>query len=333
MKLASSLVMTFLVAITWLGGTSADCLAEKLRVVESENTIVVQDGDQSILTYNKVSPPVPKGLKGVYERSGCLHPVCSPSGQSVTAMFAKDHPHQQGIFAAWVKTTYQDETIDFWNLGGGTGRVLHEQVVSTFQEDDRAGFEVDLIHRKETEPKADVLRERWKVTAYPTDGSYRMFDLESTQSSITTHPLVINEYHYGGFAVRGPARWVTDSKDKDELEPSGFLNSEGSKRAKGNHQHAKWVSLWGEIDGKPVSITVLSDPQNFRAPQAARIHPTKPYFCFAPCVDGEFVIDGDHPYKARYRYLVTDAMPDPKWLDQQWEKWSSESTDKGGSTR
>lgn len=316
------------VALLSYGGPQVDCQAEKLRVVESDSTIVVQDGDQAILTYNKVSPPVPQGMKGVFERSGCLHPVCSPSGQSVTAMFAKDHPHQQGIFAAWVNTTYEGEAVDFWNLGGGTGRVLHEKVVSTFQENGRAGFEVDLIHRKETEPKVDVLRERWKLTTYPTDGSYRCFDLESTQSAITPKPLLINEYHYGGFAVRGPARWVIKEKplDMDAREPSGFQNSEGSQRIEGNHQHAKWVSLWGEIEGKPVSITVLCDPHNLRAPQAARIHPTKPYFCFAPCVDGEFVIDTDHPYQARYRYLVTDAMPDSKWIQQQWETWSAESS-------
>lgn len=326
MKCAWLLGIASVTVLGWFCGLASHCTAENLSVMESDSTIVISDGDQSILTYNKVSPPVPKGLKEIYHRSGCLHPVCSPSGQSVTAMFPKDHPHQQGIFSAWVKTTYEGENIDFWNLGGGTGRVLHEQVVGTFQEKDRAGFEVDLIHRKETEPKVDVLRERWKVTAYPTDGSYRCFDLQSTQSAISPHALLINEYHYGGFAVRGPARWVTTGNEKEERESSGFLNNLGSKRAEGNHQHAKWVSLWGEIDGKPVSITVLCDPNNFRAPQAARIHPTKPYFCYAPCVDGEFVIDQDHPYQSRYRYLVTDAMPDAKWLDQQWEKWSSEST-------
>lgn len=323
--------MAVVVALIGLWGHSSDCMAETLRVVQSDKTIVVQDGDQPILTYNKVSPPVPKGLSKVFHRSGCLHPVCSPSGQSVTAMFCQDHPHQQGIFSAWVKTTYEGETIDFWNLGGGTGRVLHDEVVSTFQEEGHVGFEVDLIHRKEKEPQVDILRERWKVTVYPTDGSYRCFDLESVQSAITSKPLLINEYHYGGFALRGLARWVNEgkAKEKENHEPSGFLNDLGSDRKDGNHQHAKWVSLWGEVDGQPVSITVLSDPHNFRSPQTARIHPTKPYFCFAPCVDGEFVIDEDHTYRSRYRYLVTDAMPDSDWLDQQWENWAATSTKSG----
>ena len=80
-----------------------------------------------------------------------------------------DHPHQQGIFSAWVNTTYDGQAVNFWDLAGGTGRVLHERVVSTFQDDDTAGFEVDMVHRAEGPPAVDVLRERWKITVYPTD--------------------------------------------------------------------------------------------------------------------------------------------------------------------
>ena len=59
-----------------------------------------------------------------------------------------------------------------------------------------------------------------------------------------------------------------------------FLNDLGSDRIKGNHEHARWVSLSGQNDGQPVTITVLCHRDNFRAPQAARLHPTKPYFVF-----------------------------------------------------
>lgn len=56
-----------------------------------------------------------------------------------------------------------------------------------------------------------------------------------------------------------------------------------------------------------------------------RLHPTKPYFCFAPCVDGALTIDREHPYHVKYRYLITDANPDPDWIDEQWTAWHSES--------
>jgi hypothetical protein len=145
---------------------------------------------------------------------------------------------------------------------------------------------------------------------------------------------VIEEYHYGGMAVRGPVRWLSD-KDSDRKssdsaaadnarvrEPFAFLNSDGQDRLAGNHAHAHWVSMTGNLDGRAVSLTVFDHPSNFRAPQAARLHPTKPYFCFSPCVDGEFTIDRAHPYKARYRFIVTDAAADSAWLESQWKAWS-----------
>jgi hypothetical protein len=302
-------------------------VAQSLTVVETENTITVKSADKIVVTYNKVSPPAPPGIDTVYERSGCLHPVISPQGRTVTEMFPADHPHQHGIFSAWVKTTYDGRPIDFWDLPGRTGRVLHERVVSTFETHGTAGFEVDLIHRAEKKPRVDILRERWKITAIPTDGTYHCFDLDSTQSAITDKPLTISKYHYGGMVLRGPTRWLTandaDSrKNPDRLrEPSEFFNDLGSERRKGNHEHAKWVALTGEIGGKPVSIAVLCHAENFRAPQAARLHPSKPYFCFAPCVDGPFTIDSDHPFKARYRYLITDAKPDADWITREWKSW------------
>ena len=303
-------------------------MAQSLRVEQTEQAITVFDNDQVVLTYNKVSPQPPTGINPVYRRSGCLHPVCTPQGRSVTAMFPFDHPHQHGVFSAWVKTKYDGRDIDFWNLAKRTGRVLHERVDSTFQKDQAVGFKVDLIHRTETEPKIDVLRERWTITVYPTDGSYRCFDLETVQSALTEKPLKVSKYRYGGVAVRGPTRWLT-GKDSDASatgdlvrEPSGFLNNLGSNRIQGNHQKSKWVSLWGEIEGQPVSITVLCHKVNFRAPQTARLHPTKPYFCFAPCVEAMFAIDKEHPYKATYRFFVTDRQPDAKWIDKQWKRWS-----------
>ena len=82
--------------------------------------------DKVVVTYNKVSPPAPPGIDAVYERSGYLHPVSSPRGRVVTDTFPIDHPHQHGVYSAWVKTNYDGRVIDFWNLAGGTGRVLHD---------------------------------------------------------------------------------------------------------------------------------------------------------------------------------------------------------------
>ncbi len=298
---------------------------ETLQITETDACLTVKYGDKIVLVYNKQSPPVPKGIDPVYQRSGFLHPVNTPNGKTITETFPKDHPHQHGIFSAWVNTSYGDRSIDFWNLAGRTGRVVHERVVRLFQDDGTVGFEVDLLHRAE-EPVVDILRERWKVTVYEPVADYYCFDLESIQDAVTDTPLVINQYHYGGMALRGISRWLSmtdkESDRSDELkrEPSSFLNSSGQDRKIGNHSPTTWVALTGMIDQQSVCIAVLSHPKNFRAPQPARLHGTKPYFCFSPCVTSSFEISREQPLHAKYRYLITDASPDSDWIDSQWRK-------------
>ena len=327
---------TVTLAMTLIGLSTASAVAQFQtkeaaghRLVETASEISIYRDESKVLTYNIVSPPVPEGISSVYRRSGFLHPVSSPKGRVVTATFPFDHPHQHGVFSAWVKTHYGDRSVDFWNLAGGTGRIFHERVVSTFATENSLGFEVDLIHRATESPAIDVLRERWKITVRKSDDGEHCFDLETTQTALTDVPLVVEEYHYGGMAFRGPVSWLqtkdSDLKKRDketETAPSDFLNDLGSERRKGNHQHAKWVALHGEIQGETVTVTVLGHPKNFRAPEAARLHPTKPYFCYAPCVDGEFSITKEKPFSAHYRYLITDTAPDVEWLNQQWMKFS-----------
>jgi len=299
-------------------------------LVETESSIFISYQSNPILAYNIHSPPVPSGVDPIYQCSGFLHPVWSPGGSIVTATFPFDHPHQHGVFSAWVDTSYAGQSIDFWNLAKGAGRVLHERVVSTFVNQASAGFEVDLIHRIESSPPVNVLRERWKISASLTEGSYYCFDLETTQQALTDEPLIINRYHYGGVALRGPVSWLKDRKKDQSIQPDympnpiTFLNNHHSNRIEGNHEHANWVAMAGLIHSKPVSVAVLCHPDSFRAPQAARLHPNKPYFCFVPCADSSFIIDKEHPYKARYRFVISDAATEAPLLDRIWQDWKGE---------
>jgi lysophospholipase L1-like esterase len=294
----------------------------RLDLEETDSAVTIRSHGKPMLVYNKQSPSVPSGIDPVYHRSGFLHPVHSPAGQIVTATFPADHAHQHGIFTAWVKTSWNERSIDFWNLAGGTGRVLHQRIISTFEDGDSIGFEVDLIHRAEETPVVDILRERWRVSAIPTDGTYHAFEIQTAQHAQTDIPLIVQEYHYGGMAVRGPVAWLNPDKARTgQQERCSIVNDLGSDRVKGNHEPTKWVCMTGQSNGNPVSICALSHPSNFRTPQTARLHPTKPYFVFSPCVKGDFVIDRKQPYSGRYRFLVTDSELNQEWLNNQWNDW------------
>ena len=47
---------------------------------------------------------------------------------------------------------------------------------------------------------------------------------------------------------------------------------------------------------KIAGIGFLCHPDNFRAPQNMRIHPSEPFFNFAPCQTGDFDIAPGKPY-------------------------------------
>ncbi len=315
-----------LTAVIGLLSVCSAAHAQRLAVSETAATITIKSGEQTVLVYNKTSPPVPAGINAIYQRSGFVHPVFTPAGDCVTAAFPVDHAHQHGIFSAWVKTTYAGKEVDFWNLAGRTGRVAHESVVRVIDADDEVGFEVTLLHQT-VDPAVDVLRENWLLTVKRTEADCFCFEITSLQTALTDEPLVVEKYHYGGMALRGPVSWLNakDShvKQHAELKVSGntMLNNLGQGAEEGNHAHSQWVAMTGSAEGRPATIAVLCHRDNFRAPQAARLHPTKPYFCFSPCVDGEFLIDRAHPRTAKYRYLVTAAPADQKWLDEQWNAW------------
>ena len=67
---------------------------------------------------------------------------------------------------------------------------------------------------------------------------------------------------------------------------------------------------------------MLSHRNNFRFPQAVRLHPSKPYFCFAPMVDGEFTIEPEENYVSYYRYIAHDDSPDADAIQQKWTEFA-----------
>jgi hypothetical protein len=172
-----------------------------------------------------------------------------------------------------------------------------------------------------------VLDETWTLRAYDIRGLV-VIDIESSQSCAGPSPLIVDKYHYSGLGLRGNRAWFDPSaKGNDPPDPtkcahSDFLTSEGKHRSDGNHTRPRWVDLYGEIGGKVGGVAILDHPANFRFPQPVRLHPNKPYFCFAPMVLGEFTIKPGTPYVSRYRIVAHDGPPDPKLLDRLWDDYA-----------
>jgi len=152
------------------------------------------------------------------------------------------------------------------------------------------------------------------VQVYDLDEHF-LIDIQSEQRTAGAGPLRINEYHYGGMAVRGARQWV-------EQPESDFLTDEGKTRKDGNHSRPRWAGIHGLIDGSPTGIAVMSDPANFRFPQPVRLNPNRPYFCFSPMVLGEFHIEPGQVYRSKYRLYVHDGAPDATANNRIWNDYT-----------
>lgn len=322
--------------------------------VEDRDGVALRYGDAPVLRYNKAVQSAPEGIDPVYERSGYIHPIWTPSGRVVTGDFAADHPHQHGLFFAFVKTTFEGRELSFWDQRAETGRIAHESVRSIEPSGERAGFVVTLLHQditgvdannagdtgraaNEADGPRSVLRETWTVRgreAVGGESGHYVVDVESRLECVADSPLTVETYHYGGLAIRGAIDlfrpgagaafrdWSNRPATEADAAPPGidvmgheFLTSGGKRRHDGNHTPADWVDLSGVIGGESAGIAIVADPDNFRSPQPVRLHPAKPYFCFAPMVESGFEIGPGEPLVSRFRLVVHDGPAKPAIFD------------------
>ena len=305
---------------------------DNLKFDGSSDVVQLKLNERPIFGYHKAVAEPPPGIDPVFRKSGFIHPLATRSGLVVTDDFPPDHAHQHGVFFAWVNTTFKGRHVDFWNQNKRTGRVGHarnDQGPTYASGPVAAVMNSVLQHDDLTAPGGPkpVLDETWQVVVHDIPGLV-VLDFESVQTCAGAQPLKINKYHYGGFGVRGNRQWFDPAaQGNDAPEPSrsgrsDFLTSEGKHRNDGNHTRPRWVDLSGEVDGRFGGVTVLDHPGNFRFPQPVRLHPNKPYFCFAPMVLGEFEITPGRPYVSRYRLIVHDGPPDPKVIDRLWDDYA-----------
>lgn len=278
-------------------------------------SILFRAGGRRILGYNQAIVK-PRGAPDpFYDRSGYIHPVWTPSGRTLTNDFPAKHKHHHGIWFPWTNTHFEGRKVDFWNSGLKLGRIENTGVSSFGAGRVHGWFRVRHRFIDLTAPGGEktVLHETWDVRIYALDDHF-LFDLESVQTCASESPLKLNQYRYGGLGFRGSGQW--------EGEHCYFLTSEGKTRKDGHTTTSRWCEVYGKIDGANAGVTVMCHPKNFRFPQNMRIHPGEPFFNYAPCQAGDFLIEPGKPYVSRYRFYVHDGDVDPKVSERLWRDYA-----------
>jgi hypothetical protein len=289
-----------------------------VTVNDDGRRLLVQVAGKPVLAYNTAVVPSADPKFALHARNGYLHPVYNPAGQVVTDDLNPEHAYHHGIWFAWRHTTFDGHATDGWYETTKTGRLEHVKT-GVFGGGPVFGhFTVSMHQLDTTSPQGPkpILDETWRVRVYRRS-DYFLFDLESTQTCAAGRPVTIDKCEYGGMAIRGHKDWFNVARSR-----SDYLTDEGKGRKDGNHTRPRWSDIHGKIGGQMTGIAVLDHPGNFRFPQPVRLHPSIPYFCFAPAVLGAFPIQPGKPYVSRYRFCIYNGETDRALVDRLWQDYA-----------
>lgn len=302
-----------LAAVAMLGWHAS--AAEPVTALREGKQMVVRAGEKEILRYQAEPGELPrKDIKEIFTRGAYIQSIHTPAGKQVTDDFPPNHIHHHGVWSPWTKTEFEGRQPDFWNMGDGKGRVEFVSLGETWAKDGKVGFKTN--HRfvdMTAKPEKVALLETWNVGVSAEEKAY-FIDIDITQTCATDSPLKLPEYHYGGLGFRGNRVWDGAGNLK-LLAASGLTD-----RNKVNSSKEAWCWVGGKVDGDLCGVVILCHPSNFRAPQPVRVHPTEPFFCYAPQQGGAMEIVPGKPYQARYRIIVADGEPDAAAL----KKWAED---------
>ncbi|MCF3649322.1 PmoA family protein [Synoicihabitans lomoniglobus] len=296
--------------------------AEPFTVKEDADTLTIRRGTQEVLVYRKTALPLPKGVNPVFARTGYIHPLKTPAGGVVTSVYAPDHYHHLGLWHAWVKTHHGARELDFWNIGGKTAGMRYDQTMAQSEGADSAGFTVAqsqyACDPATGEPAETILDEQLTVTVQDAGDAY-LVDYDFTQTNVTTAPLELAAYRYGGgIAYRGPLHWNKDN--------SRILTSAGHRRADGHATRARWVEMSGDLDTGRGGVVILCHERNQDAPQHVRLWDDgKVFFNYVPAQEHAFSVAPGETVRARYRVVAFDGELPVERIDALWKAYVQDS--------
>ena len=298
--------------------------ADHIKTVTEDGALIIRSGNKNLLQYNFKTMYPPKGIDTAFKRSGFIHPLWTPNGQSLTRINAPDHYHHYGLWNPWTKVQFEGELIDFWNLKDKKGTVRFANFVSVNEGAVYADYQTlhEHVAFKKNGEKKVALNELQSVRIYQpqTGQDYYIADITIQLNCAGESPVTLKEYRYGGLGWRATEKWQDSNSET--------LSSEGKTRKDADGTKARWVIVQGSLESDYGGAVMMSYPANYNHPEPLRIWPEKingrgdVYANFSPTKDKDWHLAKGQDYILKYRFLVFNGKFNKEKAEAAWQNFA-----------
>ncbi len=298
-----------------------------LQLQKENGDLKLKYQEQSFIHYRYAMKLSPKGISPLYQKSGYIHPIISPNGDTLTRIQAPDHYHHYGVWGPWTRTRIDNVGVDFWNLKDSQGTVLFKKFNNLESGIVYAGFNAHQEHINTTQKgqRQVAINEELKVKVWKNNNPNQYFiDYTSQFSSPLKNGILLESYRYGGgLGFRFKEQWVKDN--------CAVLTSEGKNRLAADGTSARWCMVSGAASkgNAKVGVLFMSHPNNQSHPEPMRVWPLNAnkgrgdmFFEFCPIRHKEWKIEPEQSYVLNYRMLVFDGELTPEEAEDHWKAFA-----------
>ncbi len=245
-----------------------------------------------------------------HETYKVFHHVFGPGSENViTKGPGGKYTHHRGLFIGWNKTSFGDQTLDFWHCKNGA-HLRHVRFLDQTA-DRQHGSMTAEIHWNDAESNPVITELRTvSVTRGPeTNGPDTSWQID-WKTSLTSHRGTIElsgDRQHAGFQYRA-AQHVADVNGARYIRPAGFpeqseafqVNDKGNPPA---HIDLGWFAMTYELDGQQYTVEYFEDAD---LPKPS-LFSERPYGRFGAFF--KTTLESDQPFEMRYRLIVTSGDP------------------------
>ena len=290
----------------------------KISLKKENGSLVVNVGDKLFTQYV---------YKDAKRAKPVLYPVIGPLGLPMTRSYpleeaakgeAKDHPHHASL---WY-THGEVNGVDFWAVGKGKGKIVHQDFLSM------GATSFTALNLWQNAEGKTICQDERTLSFYAPSDQDRAIDISITIKA-TVGDVTFGDTKEGSMGIRMAPQF----RLKGEVAKGSALNSEGIVGKPVWGKRASWISYWAPFGEKEVGISIFDHPSNPRHPTwwHARDYglvAANPFglrhFEGKPKGAGNMVLKKGESLTFRYRFLFHSGNPKDAEISQRYLDWSKD---------